>query len=80
MISCVEPVAYGQRFLNFLMSVMRGGDLSVRPSGLEPRVSEAGEMPVGGGDSPTHEDGMIGREEAVVGYTEPAAVGHLKAE
>ena len=79
MISCVEPVAYGQRFLNFLLSVMRGGDLSIRPSGLEP-ISQAAEKPVGGGDSPTREDGMSLREEAPAGFTEPAAVGHLKAE
>lgn len=35
-ISCVEPSIYGQRFLDFLMSVMRGGDLKLRPQGLEP--------------------------------------------
>jgi hypothetical protein len=34
-ISCVDPNHYGQRFLNFLVSVMRGGDLSLRPPGLE---------------------------------------------
>ena len=34
-ISCVDPVMYGHRFLNFLVSVMRGGDLSLRPAGLE---------------------------------------------
>lgn len=36
-ISCVDSASYGQRFLNFLLSVMRGGDLSLRPTGLEPR-------------------------------------------
>ena len=34
-ISCVDPVTYGHRFINFLVSVMRGGDLSLRPAGLE---------------------------------------------
>ncbi|WVQ72359.1 hypothetical protein IAR50_001910 [Cryptococcus sp. DSM 104548] len=36
MISCVDPVQYGQRFFDFLRSVMRKGDLSLRPPGLEP--------------------------------------------
>lgn len=34
-ISCVDPDTYGHRFLDFLMSVMRGGDASLRPAGLE---------------------------------------------
>lgn len=34
-ISCVDPDTYGHRFLDFLMSVMRGGDPSLRPAGLE---------------------------------------------
>ncbi|EKD01538.1 putative 1-phosphatidylinositol-4-phosphate 5-kinase protein [Trichosporon asahii var. asahii CBS 8904] len=34
-ISCVDPDTYGHRFLDFLMSVMRGGDTSLRPAGLE---------------------------------------------
>lgn len=36
-ISCIDPASYGQRFLNFLLSVMRGGDLSLRPAGLMPQ-------------------------------------------
>ncbi|KAK6904815.1 1-phosphatidylinositol-4-phosphate 5-kinase [Kwoniella mangroviensis CBS 8886] len=47
-ISCIEPVTYGQRFLNFLSSVMRGGDKSLRPLGLEaPSRAEEEEQPVG---------------------------------
>ncbi|KAK1921270.1 1-phosphatidylinositol-4-phosphate 5-kinase [Papiliotrema laurentii] len=42
-ISCVDPVAYGQRFINFLLSVMRGGDISLRPVGLLPEGSSTGE-------------------------------------
>lgn len=34
-ISCVDPDTYGHRFLDFLVSVMRGGDASLRPAGLE---------------------------------------------
>lgn len=34
-ISCVDPVTYGHRFIDFLMSVMRGGDPNIRPPGLE---------------------------------------------
>lgn len=34
-ISCVDPTTYGNRFLDFLMSVMRGGDPKLRPQGLE---------------------------------------------
>ncbi|ORY22974.1 hypothetical protein BCR39DRAFT_550308 [Naematelia encephala] len=46
MISCVDPVEYGHRFLDFLMSVMRGGDLSLRPPGLLPRIASQ-EKPIG---------------------------------
>ncbi|ORX34962.1 hypothetical protein BD324DRAFT_582830 [Kockovaella imperatae] len=35
-ISCIDPSAYGRRFLNFLLSVMRNGDINLRPSGLLP--------------------------------------------
>ncbi|WVQ82623.1 hypothetical protein IAT38_004755 [Cryptococcus sp. DSM 104549] len=50
MISCIEPVSYGQRFLNFMMSVIRGGDLSLRPEGLQaepepPKVSGSFSVP-----------------------------------
>nr|ODN87070.1 1-phosphatidylinositol-4-phosphate 5-kinase [Cryptococcus depauperatus CBS 7841] len=42
-ISCVDPKQYGQRFLNFLMSIMRGGNISLRPLGLaDPEFSSAG--------------------------------------
>ncbi|WVF66658.1 hypothetical protein IAT40_001399 [Kwoniella sp. CBS 6097] len=47
-ISCIDPVTYGQRFLNFLSSVMRGGDKSLRPIGLEEPKTEVEEKPVGG--------------------------------
>lgn len=47
-ISCVDPVTYGHRFLDFLMSVMRGGDPALRPQGLEfPRGQDADSVPVG---------------------------------
>ncbi|WWC85436.1 uncharacterized protein L201_000299 [Kwoniella dendrophila CBS 6074] len=47
-ISCIDPVTYGQRFINFLYSVMRGGDKSLRPPGLEPLpINEKVEQPVG---------------------------------
>ncbi|WVW81386.1 hypothetical protein I302_103378 [Kwoniella bestiolae CBS 10118] len=47
-ISCIDPINYGQRFLNFLSSVMRGGDKSLRPMGLEAPVrAEEEEQPVG---------------------------------
>ena len=75
-ISCVEPVTYGQRFLNFLLSVMRGGNISLRPSGLEPHMSKADEKPVGG----TAEDGSGTGGQGVDGPTERAVVGHVKAE
>lgn len=45
-ISCVDPATYGQRFFNFLQSVMRGGDPTLRPQGLEPPLIEY-EKPVG---------------------------------
>lgn len=45
-ISCVDPDTYGTRFLNFLLSVMRGGDLSLRPPGLEAKDAVT-EKPVG---------------------------------
>ncbi len=74
MISCVEPVAYGQRFLNFLLSVMRGGDVSLRPHGLEPETSKANEKPVGG----TPGEGRQSGDEGVDGPTERAVVGRVK--
>ncbi|WWC67217.1 uncharacterized protein I206_101124 [Kwoniella pini CBS 10737] len=47
-ISCIDPINYGQRFLNFLQSVMRGGDKSLRPLGLEaPSRAAEDEQPVG---------------------------------
>lgn len=45
-ISCVDPVTYGQRFLNFLTSVMRGGNPALRPAGLEESI-ECEQRPVG---------------------------------
>ncbi len=80
MISCVEPVSYGQRFLNFLLSVMRGGDLSLRPAGLLPHTDKAEETPVGAEHKSVDEDGVDRRGEGVDGPTERAVVGHLKAE
>lgn len=55
-ISCVDPVMYGHRFLNFLMSVMRGGDLSLRPAGLE--AKDCAQRAVGdrGQDAPNAEE------------------------
>ena len=46
-ISCVDPNTYGRRFLNFLLSVMRGGDMSLRPPGLLPEQPEKEETAVG---------------------------------
>lgn len=51
-ISCVDPDSYGQRFLNFLLSVMRGGDMSLRPPGLMPKA-ETEEKPVGNREDTT---------------------------
>jgi 1-phosphatidylinositol-4-phosphate 5-kinase len=55
-ISCVDPVTYGHRFLNFLVSVMRGGDLSLRPAGLE--AKDCAQRAVGdrGQDQPNAEE------------------------
>jgi hypothetical protein len=55
-ISCVDPVMYGHRFLNFLVSVMRGGDLSLRPAGLE--AKDCAQRAVGdrGQDAPNAEE------------------------
>ncbi|KAI9632132.1 1-phosphatidylinositol-4-phosphate 5-kinase [Dioszegia hungarica] len=44
-ISCVDPDTYGHRFINFLQSVMRGGDMSLRPAGLMPDITS--EKPIG---------------------------------
>ncbi|RSH89488.1 Phosphatidylinositol-4-phosphate 5-kinase [Saitozyma podzolica] len=71
MISCIDPLQYGHRFLNFLLSVMRGGDLSLRPQGLLPDRKEE-EKPVGG------ENGAETEPEAT--EERRAIVGHLKAE
>ncbi|WOO84601.1 Phosphatidylinositol 4-phosphate 5-kinase its3 [Vanrija pseudolonga] len=49
-ISCVEPNTYGQRFLNFLMSVERNGDMSLRPQGLEPPQGEKNQVTAVGCD------------------------------
>ncbi|TXT05055.1 hypothetical protein VHUM_03875 [Vanrija humicola] len=49
-ISCVEPNTYGQRFLNFLMSVERGGDPALRPQGLESPEGEKKEVTAVGCD------------------------------
>ena len=35
-ISCVDPDFYGERFLNFMKSIMRFGPISLRPHGLVP--------------------------------------------
>lgn len=79
-ISCVDPNTYGARFLDFLMSVMRGGDMSRRPDGLLPveptekqpvRPAQNDHGEVGNGPSP---DVSPERSER------PAIVGHLKAE
>ncbi|OCF43100.1 1-phosphatidylinositol-4-phosphate 5-kinase [Kwoniella heveanensis CBS 569] len=56
-ISCIDPVTYGQRFLNFLTSVMRGGDKSLRPLGLEEPTSAVEEKPVGGDQDQRREVG-----------------------
>jgi 1-phosphatidylinositol-4-phosphate 5-kinase len=71
MISCIDPLQYGHRFLNFLLSVMRGGDLSLRPQGLLPDRKEE-EKPVGG------ENGAETEPEAT--EERRAIEGHLKAE
>ncbi|KAK4687822.1 1-phosphatidylinositol-4-phosphate 5-kinase, partial [Tremellales sp. Uapishka_1] len=78
MISCVDPVAYGQRFLNFMMSVMRGGDITLRPSGLLPELEDARkeEVPVGEVEEMHVQEGLIPPPAAAA----PAVVGHLKAE
>lgn len=47
MISCIDPNHYGQRFLNFIMSVMRGGDPALRPPGLRSENEQQEERPVG---------------------------------
>ena len=69
----MDPVAYGQRFLNFLLSVMRGGDVGIRPPGLSGTevTITAEEQPVGAVD---------GAVEEGDGPTRPAVVGHMKAE
>jgi 1-phosphatidylinositol-4-phosphate 5-kinase len=80
-ISCQDPVVYGQRFLNFLLSVMRGGDVNLRPSGLSPHNNKVDEKPVGGEKSPNEsDDGVDRRGEGVDAPTARAMVGHLKAE
>lgn len=81
-ISCVDPVFYGQRFYNFLRSVMRGGDKSLRPIGLEqvepsekPEVGQDmdnREMPVGGASNT--------QDSAVQDGPQPSIVGHLKTD
>ncbi|KIS00672.1 1-phosphatidylinositol-4-phosphate 5-kinase [Cryptococcus deuterogattii 2001/935-1] len=81
-ISCVDPVFYGQRFYNFLRSVMRGGDKSLRPIGLEqvgpsekPKVGQDmdnREMPIGGANDTHYSTVQDGQQ--------PSIVGHLKAD
>ncbi|KIR79825.1 1-phosphatidylinositol-4-phosphate 5-kinase [Cryptococcus gattii EJB2] len=81
-ISCVDPVFYGQRFYNFLRSVMRGGDKSLRPIGLEqvepsekPEVGQGmdnREMPIGGANGTHYSTVQDGQQ--------PSIVGHLKTD
>ncbi|WVQ94277.1 hypothetical protein IAU59_001356 [Kwoniella sp. CBS 9459] len=66
-ISCIDPITYGQRFLNFLTSVMRGGDKSLRPLGLEEPKTEVEERPVGG--SQDQQNGVVDRKVDVNGHT-----------
>jgi len=74
-ISCIEPMEYGRRFLNFLLSVMRGGDVSLRPHGLLPDVTSAEEKAMGRrvNTGALVRDGDSGEQQG-------AAVGRLKAE
>lgn len=49
-ISAVPPIEYGNRFLGFLFSVVRGADLSTRPKGLLVGPSEEKPQPLPPGD------------------------------
>ncbi|ODN73915.1 hypothetical protein L202_07422 [Cryptococcus amylolentus CBS 6039] len=109
MISCVDPVQYGQRFFDFLRSVMRKGDLSLRPPGLEPiakvdkpdvgqdtdrdpcagidTTANASGGPDQGGGSEGLSSAEVRRDAPGIALradgaeaTEPAMVGHLKAD
>ncbi|WVR03196.1 hypothetical protein IAU60_000187 [Kwoniella sp. DSM 27419] len=58
-ISCIDPTPYGQRFLNFLLSIMRGGDKSLRPPGLEePSRSDVPEKRAAEGQADQHPLGV----------------------
>lgn len=80
-ISCVDPDSYGGRFLDFLSSVMRGGDISRRPEGLMP-AEPTNQQPVAPAQAVNgttlHGNGEIPREGKAA--DRPAIVGHLKAE
>ncbi|CAK9779780.1 SAICAR synthase-like protein [Cutaneotrichosporon oleaginosum] len=64
-ISCVQPDVYGQRFFDFLQSVMRGGDVKLRPQGLEPPPECAG-SPVGAMNPPACAPASFGRDPTVI--------------
>ncbi|WRT63323.1 uncharacterized protein IL334_000228 [Kwoniella shivajii] len=74
-ISCIDPISYGQRFLNFLTSVMRGGDKSLRPLGLEDSTkTEEEEKPVGEIGQPRRHPQLQGDVEQ---YGEPTGDGDV---
>lgn len=64
-ISCVQPDVYGHRFIDFLQSVMRGGDVKLRPQGLEP-PSACAESPVGAMNPPACAPASFGRDPTVI--------------
>jgi 1-phosphatidylinositol-4-phosphate 5-kinase len=64
-ISCVQPSVYGDRFFDFLQSVMRGGDLKLRPQGLEPPPVCAG-SPVGTLNPAAQAPASFGRDPTVI--------------
>ncbi|RXK35296.1 1-phosphatidylinositol-4-phosphate 5-kinase [Tremella mesenterica] len=72
-ISCVEPVTYGQRFLNFLLSVMRGGNPALRPEGLRPNEPIVTEAPVGETPESSPEPEMKERTR-IVPLSDPAQI------
>ncbi|BEJ13414.1 hypothetical protein CspHIS471_0305880 [Cutaneotrichosporon sp. HIS471] len=64
-ISCVQPDFYGHRFYDFLLSVMRGGDVKLRPQGLEP-PSACTESAVGAMNPPAYAPASFGRDPTVI--------------
>ncbi|GMK56953.1 hypothetical protein CspeluHIS016_0307930 [Cutaneotrichosporon spelunceum] len=65
-ISCVQPNFYGDRFYDFLLSVMRGGDVTLRPHGLEPSSSTCTESAVGEMNPPAGAPASFGRDPIVI--------------